>query len=51
MCDDVVRAHLNDGFVVHQDLALNMLEGKYGAIVQCDEEFLPFKNQADTKLS
>ncbi len=45
MCDDVVRAHLNDGFVVHQDLALNMLEGKYGAIVQCDEEFLPFKNQ------
>lgn len=45
VCDDVVRDNLRDAFVVHQDLAVNMLEGKFGAPVQCDEEFLPYKAQ------
>ncbi|MBL4602468.1 MAG: methyltransferase domain-containing protein, partial [Emcibacteraceae bacterium] len=41
-----VTDHFKKSFIIHQDLAFNMLHSKFTASVQADEEFLSFKNQS-----
>ena len=45
MCDEVMQNHLSQAFVIHQDLSVNMVKSRTGSKIQCDEEFLPYKNQ------
>jgi len=45
LCDDTIRTYFKDMFLINQNMAHKMLDGKYGKKVQADEDFLPYKNQ------
>lgn len=41
-----IRDHLQDSFILNQDISLNMARRSESCAVQGDEEFLPFKDQS-----
>lgn len=45
-CEETVRAHLQDSFIINQDVSFNMARRGISASIQADEEFLPAKNQS-----